>query len=72
MLKCVGRFIFVPMANRIPFQKPYTNSHDLVALLQSRGLAVADSIKAERYLEYIDYYRLSAYMYPLLRMPKGR
>ena len=70
MLKCAGRFIFTPMVNRIPFQKPYTNSHNLVALLQSRGLAIADSIKAERYLEYIGYYRLSAYMYPLLRMPK--
>ena len=70
MLKCAGRFIFIPMANRIPFQKPYTNSHDLVTLLLSRGLTIANPIKAERYLEYIGYYRLSAYMYPLLRMPK--
>ena len=70
MLKCAGRFIFIPMANRIPFQKSYTNPHDLVTLLQSRGLAVSDPNKAERYLEYIGYYRLSAYMYPLLQMPK--
>ena len=70
MLKCAGRFIFVPMANRVPFHKTYTNSHDLVNLLQSRGLAVADPTNAERYLEYIGYYRLSAYMYPLLQMPK--
>ena len=70
MLKCAGRFIFVPMANRVPFHKTYTNSHDLVNLLQSRGLAVADPAKAERYLEYIGYYRLSAYMYPLLQIPK--
>lgn len=58
------------MANRVPFQKPYTNSHDLVCLLQSRGLIVDDTAKAERYLEFIGYYRLSAYMYPLLQMPK--
>jgi len=70
MLKCAGRFIFIPMANRIPFQKSYTNPHDLVILLQSRGLTVSDPNKAERYLEYIGYYRLSAYMYPLLQMPK--
>ena len=55
---------------RIPFQKPYTNAHDLVCLLQSRDLTIADTAKAESYLEYIGYYRLSAYMYPLLQMPK--
>ena len=58
------------MNNRIPFQKPYTSAHDLVCLLQSRGLTVTDIAKAESYLEYIGYYRLSAYMYPLLQMPK--
>ena len=57
MLKCAGRFIFVPMANRVPFHKTYTNSHDLVNLLQSRGLAVADPTNAERYLEYIGYFK---------------
>ena len=70
MLKCAGRFIFYIMSNRIPFQKSYTNAHDLVSLLQSRGLTVKDTAKAESYLEYIGYYRLSAYMYPLLQMPK--
>ena len=58
------------MSNRIPFQKPYISAHDLVWLLQSRGLTVIDTAKAESYLEYIGYYRLSAYMYPLLQMPK--
>ena len=58
------------MSNRVPFQKPYTSAHDLVRLLQSRGLAITDAAKAESYLEYIGYYRLSAYMYPLLQMPK--
>ena len=58
------------MSNRIPFQKPYTSAHDLVSLLQSRSLTITDSTKAEQYLEYIGYYRLSAYMYPLLQMPK--
>ena len=75
-----GSFYFYTMSNsnrrsrfamrRIPFQKPYTSAHDLVSLLQTRGLTINDSTKAERYLEFIGYYRLSAYMYPLLQMPK--
>jgi len=58
------------MSNRVPFSKPYTNAHDLVELLQSRGLTITEPTKAEKYLEYIGYYRLSAYMYPLLQTPK--
>ena len=65
-----GSFYFYTMSNRISFQKPYTSAHDLVWLLQSRGLTITDTTKAESYLEYIGYYRLSAYMYPLLQMPK--
>ena len=65
-----GSFYFYTMSNRVPFQKPYTNASDLVRLLQSRGLTITNTVKAESYLEYIGYYRLSAYMYPLLRFPK--
>ncbi len=54
----------------IPFTKPYLNAYDLIRLLQSRGLTVSDTEKAESYIEYIGYYRLSAYMYPLLQIPK--
>ena len=64
------RVVFFTMNNRNPFQKPYICARDLVNLLKSRGLTITDSAKAERYLEYIGYYRLSAYMYPLLQMPK--
>jgi abortive infection bacteriophage resistance protein len=60
------------MPSRIPFHKTYTNAHDLVLLLQSRGLTVDDPDKAERYIDYIGYYRLSAYMYPLLKSPKDQ
>ena len=64
-----GSFFY--MSHRVPFQKPYTNAHDLVTQLQSRGLVVANTIKAEKYIEHIGYYRLSAYMYPLLQTPKA-
>ena len=67
-----GSIYFYMMSNRIPFQKSYTTAHDLVSLLQSRGLTVKDTAKAESYLEYIGYYRQSAYKYPLLQMPKDQ
>ena len=43
---------------------------NLVNLLESRGLQICDRNKAIQYLDNIGYYRLSAYMYPLLKMPK--
>ena len=58
------------MTNTIPFGKSYTSPHDLVSLLQLRGLYIPDALKAEHYLEHIGYYRLSAYMHPLLEIPK--
>jgi abortive infection bacteriophage resistance protein len=58
------------MKTKIPFRKTYNCSADLVRLLQSRGLTVQNTDKAKSYLDFIGYYRLSAYMYPLLQMPK--
>ena len=52
------------------FNKTYSSPHDLVQLLQQRGLKIDDEAKAEHYIESIGYYRLSAYMHPLLMMPK--
>ena len=40
-------------------------THDLVSLLQLRGLYIPDALKAEHYLKHIGYYRLSAYMHPI-------
>ena len=58
------------MTTKTPFRKTYSTPRDLVVLLQSRGLTIVDYISAEHYLMHIGYYRLSAYMYPLLTMPK--
>ena len=58
------------MTERIPFGKHYTEEQNLITLLQSRGLSITDVNKANHYLTHIGYYRLSAYMYPLLRVPK--
>ena len=58
------------MANLIPFTKQFESSENLVNLFESRGLQICDRNKAIQYLDNIGYYRLSAYMYPLLKMPK--
>lgn len=59
------------MHNLIPYVKQYESSVDLLRLLQNRGLIINDFTSAESYLDNIGYYRLSAYMYPLLRQPKS-
>ena len=51
------------------FTKHYMTETDLVALWESPGLVFSDEAKAVRYLESIWYYRLSAYMYPFLKVP---
>ena len=53
------------------FHKHYSSPKELIRLLQSRGLSISDTAKAERYLSTIGYYRLSAYMYPFLIFPKS-
>ncbi len=63
-----GRFILYPM--RILFYKTYQNPTDIVTLLKNRGLDIDDSNRAKHYIQNIGYYRLSAYLYPLLQIPK--
>ncbi|MDO4932913.1 MAG: Abi family protein [Prevotellaceae bacterium] len=58
------------MSTRIPFNKTYTSPHELVELLKSRGLSITDDSKVQHYLTHIGYYRLSAYLHPLLSIPK--
>ena len=60
------------MATTIPFTKTYTSPAHLVQLLKARGLSIHNNQKAEHYLQYIGYYRLSAYMYPLLNALKSQ
>ena len=71
MLKCAGRFCFYGyMAARVPFIKTYSTPQELVQILKTRGMEITDEEKAQHYLSHIGYYRLSAYMYPLLSIPK--
>ena len=56
--------------SRLNYSKQCTLPCDLIPLLESRGLYIADEQKAVDYLSTIGYYRLSAYCYPLLKDPK--
>ena len=58
------------MTKRI-FGKDYKTPRELVTLLENRGLIINDRQKAQLYLESIGYYRLSAYIHPLLKTPKN-
>ncbi|MDO4802905.1 MAG: Abi family protein [Prevotellaceae bacterium] len=52
------------------YTKTYSEPSDLIALLKSRGMTIDNEAKAQQYLKRIGYYRMSAYFYPLLAMPK--
>lgn len=54
------------------FPKVYLSPPDIVSLLIHRGLCVSDISKACEYIRNIGYYRLSAFLYPLLEEPKER
>ena len=55
----------------INFNKSYTTPTSIVQLLHKRGLEITDENKALHYIEHIGYYRLSAYLYPMLANPKS-
>ena len=54
----------------LPCAKQYKDIPDLIDLLKTRGLIIDDEAKAQSYLARIGYFRLSAYFYPLLELPK--
>jgi len=55
---------------KINYTKTCTLPRDLILLLKTRGLIIADEQRAINYLTNIGYFRFSAYLYPLLDMPK--
>jgi abortive infection bacteriophage resistance protein len=52
---------------KISYTKKYMFPQDLISLLKSRGLSIPDEQRAINYLTNIGYFRLSAYLYPLLK-----
>ena len=69
MLKSGGSFYLLLM--KVNYTKTCTLPQDLIPLLKSRGLSIANEQKAVSYLANIGYFRLSAYFYPLLKVPKS-
>ena len=43
----------------LPYQKPWLSLQDQIALLQSRGMVIADAQAAIEFLQHINYYRFS-------------
>ena len=54
----------------ITFPKHYKTPEELVELLSERGLYIQERNSACQYIKNIGYYRLSAYLYPFLKLPK--
>ena len=52
------------------YTKTYSPPGQLVTLLKTRGLHIEDETRTENYIRRIGYYRFSAYLYPLLALPK--
>lgn len=52
------------------FHKIYLSPEQHIRLLKERGLIIEDAEKAESYVSTIGYFRLTAYLYPLLEKPK--
>ena len=48
----------------IPFDKPPLSNKEIIRLLSERGMIIDDPNRAEHYLDFISYYRLSVYMLP--------
>jgi hypothetical protein len=46
------------------FSKPEKSNQELIEEWENRGLNIPDKLRAERYLSFISYYRLSAYTIP--------
>lgn len=48
----------------ISFDKPPLSNKEIIRLLSERGMIIDDPKRAEHYLNFISYYRLSVYMLP--------
>ena len=66
-----GSFLFLWVyGNKNSVHKNILHTPRVSAATQTRGMEITDEEKAQHYLSHIGYYRLSAYMYPLLSIPK--
>lgn len=54
----------------VNYSKTYLDPSEQVTLLVSRGLIISNCNETQQYLKHIGYYRMSAYLYPLLSTPK--
>lgn len=58
------------LLSKVSFTKPALSLEKQINLLVQRGMTIPDQAKAEHYLRYIGYYRLSGYWHPF-QFPAG-
>ena len=69
--RCSNRWVVFLYTHGSSFYQNISNAtRQHVELLQDRGLLISDEQKAEEYISTIGYFRLTAYLYPLLESPK--
>lgn len=56
---------------KVPYKEPPLDYAEQLKKLKDRGLKIENEAKALHLLEYISYFRLSGYWYPLLAHPKS-
>jgi len=54
------------MNAKILYKKPFLSYPEQLQLLKDRGLSIENDERALHLLEYVSYYRLSAYWHPFL------
>lgn len=54
------------------YNKPFLTVQEQVDLLEKRGLEISDHAQSERYLRFINYYRISGYTFPFERQGTKR
>ena len=52
------------------YNKQYSTPEELISLLRDRGLIIKNENEALKAIHTIGYYRMSAYLHPLLCIPK--
>jgi len=62
---------FIAISNLKIYDKPALSYQEQIEQLKTRGLIVNNEDKAIHLLENLSYYRLSGYLYPMLKEPKS-
>ena len=46
----------------VQFTKQFRTNRELLSILENRGVVISDKVRAEEFLDYVNYYRLTGYL----------